>query len=38
MQYLSVKNTAKKFKISEHRVQQLCDSGRIDGAIMLSDV
>lgn len=38
MQYLSVKDIATKFEISERRVQQLCDSGRIPGAQMLSGV
>lgn len=38
MQYLSVKDVATKFELSERRVQQLCDSGRIKGAQMISGV
>lgn len=38
MQYVSVKEIAEKFNISERRVQQFCDSGRIDGAQMISGV
>lgn len=38
MQYLSVKNIAAKFELSERRIQQLCDSGRIKGAQMISGV
>lgn len=38
MQYKSVKETAKKFNISERRVQKLCEEGRIKGAKMISNV
>lgn len=38
MDYLSVKETALKFELSERRVQQLCDTGRIEGAHMISGV
>lgn len=38
MQYVSVKDIAVKFELSERRVQQLCDAGRIDGAQMISGV
>lgn len=34
----SVKETAKRFQISERRVQKLCEEGRIDGAQMISNV
>ena len=38
MQYQSVKEIANKFELSERRIQQLCDSGRIEGAQMISGV
>lgn len=38
MDYISVKDAAVKFGISDRRVQQLCDSGRIVGAQMISGV
>ncbi|MCM1105366.1 MAG: N-6 DNA methylase [Blautia sp.] len=38
MQLQSVKETAERFKISERRVQKLCEEGRIDGAQMISNV
>lgn len=38
MDYLSVKDTASRFELSERRVQQLCDAGRIEGAHMISGV
>lgn len=38
MNFLSVKDTAAKFELSERRIQQLCDSGRINGAQMISGV
>lgn len=38
MQLQSVKETAKRFNISERRVQKLCETGRIDGARMISNV
>ncbi|MCI8381913.1 MAG: N-6 DNA methylase [Lachnospiraceae bacterium] len=38
MQLQSVKETAKRFHISERRVQKLCETGRIKGARMVSNV
>ena len=38
MQYLSVKDISVKFKLSERRVQQLCDAGRIEGVQRISGV
>ncbi len=38
MKFQSVKETAKRFHISERRVQKLCETGRIDGARMVSNV
>lgn len=38
MEYISVKETAKKFNISERRVQKLCEASRIDGVKMVSGV
>lgn len=38
MQFVSVKEIASKFEISERRIQQLCDAGRIDGAQRISGV
>ncbi len=38
MQLESVKETAKRFNISERRVQKLCEAGRIEGAQMISNV
>ena len=38
MDYLSAKETAKKWNISRRRVQILCEEGRIEGAFKLSDV
>lgn len=38
MQLQSVKETAKRFHVSERRVQKLCETGRIDGARMISNV
>lgn len=38
MGYMSVKDAAEKFNISERRVQKLCESNRISGAEMLSGV
>ncbi len=38
MNLRSVKETAERFNISERRVQKLCESGRIDGARMISNV
>lgn len=36
--YLSAKETAKKWNISRRRVQILCEEGRIEGVFKLSDV
>lgn len=38
MDYMSVKDTAYKFGLSERRVQKLCEMHRIDGAQMISGV
>ena len=38
MDYLSAKETAKKWNISRRRVQILCEEGRIEGVFKLSDV
>lgn len=38
MDYISVKEAANKFDISQRRVQKLCESNRIDGCKMLSGV
>lgn len=38
MEYMSVKETAEKFNISERRVQKLCELQRISGAEMISGV
>lgn len=38
MEYISVKDAAEKFNISERRVQKLCEEKRIDGATMISNV
>ena len=38
MQWKSVKQTAERFRISERRVQKLCEEGRIEGAQMISNV
>jgi predicted RNA methylase len=38
MQYVSVKDIAKKFGISARRVQTLCEQQRIAGAVMVSGV
>lgn len=38
MDYMSVKDTACKFGLSERRVQKLCEMQRIDGAQMISGV
>ena len=36
--YITVQEVAKKWKITERRVQILCKSGRIDGAQKLSRI
>lgn len=33
LNYISVKNTAEKWKISERRIQELCEENRIEGVI-----
>lgn len=38
MQYISAKDAAMKFGISERRVQKLCETGRMEGAHMISSV
>lgn len=38
MNYISVKDAAIKFKLSERRIQKLCETQRIDGCQMVSGV
>lgn len=38
MDYISVKEAAVKFELSERRVQKLCETNRIDGCYMVSGV
>jgi len=38
MDYLSTAQAAKKWGISERRVQRLCEDGRVDGAVRFSRV
>lgn len=38
MDYISVKEAAEKFELSERRVQKLCETNRIDGCNMVSGV
>lgn len=38
MDYISTQQTAEKWGISSRRVQQLCEQGRITGAIRFSRV
>ena len=38
MDYISVKEAAVKFELSERRVQKLCETNRIDGCNMVSGV
>lgn len=38
MNYISVKEAAEKFEISERRVQKLCETNRIEGCNMVSGV
>lgn len=38
MNYISVKEAAKKFNLSERRIQKLCETNRIDGCNMISGV
>ena len=38
MDYISVKEAAQKFQLSERRVQNLCETNRIDGCTMVSGI
>lgn len=38
MDYISVKETSKRFHLSERRVQKLCETNRIDGCKMVSGI
>ena len=38
MDYISVKEAAKRFELSERRVQKLCETNRIKGCNMVSGV
>lgn len=38
MDYISVKEAAKKFEISERRIQKLCETNRITGCTKVSGV
>lgn len=38
MNYISVKEAAEKFELSERRVQKLCETNRIEGCTMVSGV
>ena len=38
MEYISTKEAAAKWDISEHRSQKLCEEGRIDGVVCFSRV
>jgi hypothetical protein len=38
MDYISTKEAAEKWDISERRVQKLCEDNRIDGAVRFSRV
>lgn len=38
MNYISVKDAAQRFNISERRIQKLCESNRISGCTMISGV
>ncbi len=38
MDYLSVKETAAKWEISERRVQKLCEGNRIEGVIRFGHI
>ncbi len=37
-EYMTVQEAAKKWELSERRIQKLCAEGRIDGVIHLSRV
>lgn len=38
MKYISVKDASEKWGISKRRVQLLCNSGRIDGTVMIGNM
>lgn len=38
MDYISAKEAAKKFKLSERRIQKLCETNKIDGCSMVNGV
>lgn len=38
MEYISTKEAAEKWGISERRIQKLCEEGRIDGVVRFSRV
>lgn len=38
MDYISVKEAAEKFELSERRIQKLCETNRIDGCTMVSGI
>lgn len=38
MDYMSVKETAKKWNISERRIQKLCEENRISGVVRFSRI
>ena len=38
MDYISVKETSKKFHLSERRIQKLCETNRIEGCKMISGI
>ena len=38
MDYISVKETSKKFHLSERRIQKLCETNRIKGCKMVSGI
>ncbi|MEI3311730.1 MAG: helix-turn-helix domain-containing protein [Evtepia gabavorous] len=38
MDYISVKDAAEKFKISERRIQKLCETNRIAGCTRISGI
>lgn len=38
MDYISVKETSKKFHLSERRIQKLCETNRIEGCKMVSGI
>ena len=38
MDYISVKQTAEKWGISERRIQKLCEEKRVDGVIRMGKI